>query len=71
MNYIRFLFYIFSGVDIHSLRHEAEYFGITPLGKAKKVDYMFLTHRLRHLQPPHQKFLLHFSIHTEKSSIHR
>ena len=28
--------------------------------KAKKVNNMFLRHRPRHLQPPHQKFLLHF-----------
>ena len=28
--------------------------------RPEKINYMFLRHRPRHLQPPHQKFLLHF-----------
>ena len=40
--------------------------------RPKKINYMFLRHRPRHFQPPRIKnFYCIFSIHIEKSSIHR
>lgn len=30
---VNLIFYLFSNVDIRTLRHEAEFYGISPLGK--------------------------------------
>ena len=41
------------------------------MARPQKINYMFLRHRPRHLQPPpHKNFHCISSIHTEKSSIH-
>ena len=37
--------------------------------RPKKNNYMFLRHRLHHLQPPHQKFSLYFQYLHKKLSV--
>jgi len=40
---ISFCFMLYRNTDIHCLRHEAEYFGLTPLGKLfKQNNYIIL-----------------------------
>ena len=38
--------------------------------KAKKINYMFLRHRQRHLQPPASKIFIAFPIFTLKNSLY-
>ena len=37
--------------------------------KAKKMNYMFLRHRPRHVQPPHQNFFFAFLVFTLKNRL--
>ena len=43
---------------------------LTPTTKAKKINYMFLRHPPRHLQPPASKIVIAFPVFTLKNRLY-